>query len=166
VKEAWRFHLSFPEYKIYSNIELHDMPYVKVDSAKILFQLHDPCFLLLDELWHLADSRKSQSLVNDVFSMLLLRSRKQFWRVAYSQQWYTQTDLRIRFITDFWIQPEIRNLKLIERIYDKHAHFLKARAYWAANFYDLYDSYADPFTLNMDELEYEYDKYRGKFEKS
>jgi hypothetical protein len=118
-------------------------------------------FLLLDELWHLADSRKSMSLVNDVMSMLLLRSRKQGWRVGYSQQWFTQTDLRIRFVTEVWFYPEmIRDRILHEEIYDKHATYLGERWYDGSRFFEDFDSYADPFTLNIDELKECWERYR------
>jgi hypothetical protein len=150
---------------VFSNIELLTIPYEKVDSPRVLFELSEPCFLLLDELWHLADSRKSGSgsLINAVMCMLLLRSRKQKWVVGYSQQWYTQTDIRIRFITDVWIMPEFyRDRYLKEDIYDKHANPLCTRWYDGSKFFEDYDTEADPFTLNIDELKFEYDSWLAR----
>lgn len=161
VKEALRYKRKHPNRKVYSNIELLTIDYVPIDSASILFELNEPCFLLLDELWHLADSRKSMSLINDVMSMLLLRSRKKGWVVGYSQQWYTQTDLRIRFITDIWILPDfVKNRFLKEDIYDKHANFLVTRWYDGSRFFEDFNSFADPFTLDVDELKELWLKYR------
>jgi len=133
----------------------------RVDSASVLFGIDVECFLLLDELWALADSRKSFSLINDVMSMLLLRSRKKRWRVGYTQQWYTQTDLRIRFITEVWIEPMMyRDVVLKEDIYNKHAQYICTRWYDGSLFFDCYDTEADPFTLDLGELKFLWDKFR------
>lgn len=164
VKEALRYHRDFSNLPIFSNIELFNVPdrlFKRVDSASVLFEIDKPCFLLLDELWSMADSRKSMSLINDVMSMLLLRSRKKNWRVGYTQQWYTQTDIRIRFITDVWILPDLlRGNILREEIYDKHANFLCSRCYDATLFFEDFDTWADPFTLDLEELRFLWDKYR------
>ena len=153
VKEALRYHRKHPLNKIYSNIELLTIPYVPIDSASAFFEIEKSCFVLLDELWHLADSRKSMAVINDVLSMLLLRSRKRDWVVGYSQQWYTQTDIRIRFITDVWIEPQFLKGRILrEDIYDKHASFLATRFYDGTKFFDDFDTYADPFTLNVKDL--------------
>lgn len=163
VKEALRYKLSREHAIIWSNIELYGFKYRKIDSASVLFEIDEPCFVLLDELWHLADSRKSMSLINDVMSMLLLRSRKRGWVVGYSQQWYTQTDLRIRFITDVWIEPQFLKGRILrEDIYDKHARFLTTRFYDGTRFFENFDSFADPFTLDVKELKALWDAHRKK----
>ena len=166
VKEAYRYHINHPNNPIYTNIEL---TFCKrgierhVDSPKVLFDINEACFLLLDEMWAMADSRKSMSLLNDVMSMLLLRSRKKGWVVGYSQQWYTQTDIRLRFITEVWIAPEIKHgWMLREEIMNKHAELLRVRKYDIRKLYDLYDTYADPFTLNIDDLRDLWDNWRRK----
>lgn len=165
VKEAVRYHWQYPENHVYSNIELFDVPFKPIDSAAVLFEINEPCFILLDELWHLADSRRSMSLINDVVSMLLLRSRKKDWRVGFTQQWFTQTDLRIRFITDVWISPDmVRGKFLHEELYDKHTTFLSERWYDGSLFFEDFDTSADPLTLNIDELKelwYRYRRDRG-----
>lgn len=103
------------------------------------------------------------SIINDVLSMLLLRSRKKHWRVGYSQQWYTQTDLRIRFITDIWFYPEMLKGDILqEEVYTKHADYICTRYYDASKFYDDFDSYKDVYTLNIDELKELYDEYMRK----
>lgn len=163
VKEALRYHKNHPFSKIYSNIELCTIPYIPIDSASIIFDIEDACYVLLDELWALADSRKGMALINDVMNMLLLRSRKKGWVVGYSQQWYTQTDIRIRFITDIWIEPQfLKNRILREDIYDKHANFLATRFYDGSRFFEDFDSFADPFTLDVKELKALWELHREK----
>lgn len=166
VKEAVRFHMNYPDLPIYSNILLKTVPFRKIDSAAVLFDINESCFVLLDELWHLADSRKGQSLINDVMNMLLLRSRKKRWRVGYTQQWWTQTDLRIRYITELFIEPQIierGGLQILrEDFYDKHGTFLRSRGTNAAAFYEDYDTEADPYTLNIEELKTLWRRYREK----
>lgn len=164
VKEALRFHLQNPNLPIFSNIALLTLPYKRIDSAAVLFEINEPCFVLLDELWHLADSRRGMSVVNDVMNMLLLRSRKKGWRVGYTEQWYTQTDIRIRFITQLFIQPSLLRrggqLILREDIFDKFGSPLKVRAYDATGFFDDFLTGDDPFTLNLEELKFLWHKYR------
>lgn len=163
VKEARRFHKHHPFSKVYSNIELMTIPYVPIDDASVIFDIDKACYVLLDELWHLADSRRGMSLINDVMNMLLLRSRKKDWRVGYSQQWYTQTDVRIRFVTDVWIEPQfLKGRVLREDIYDKHATFLTTRFYDGRKFFRHFDSFADPFTLNVKELKGLWEDYQEK----
>jgi len=160
VRDCLMYHRDFPNNPIFSNIQLNTVKFNVVDSASVLFELNKPCYLLLDELWHLADSRKSMSLINDVLSMLLLRSRKKGWRVGYSQQWFTQTDIRIRFITDVWILPElIKGVVLREDIFNKHAEFISTRFYDGSLFFEDFESEEDPFTLKIDELRELWDRY-------
>lgn len=161
VKEAVRYHWQYPNNAVYSNIELFNIPYKRVDSPSILFEINEPCFLYLSELWALANSRKSFSLINDVMSMLLIRSRRKGWRVGYTQQWYTQTDLKIRYITEVWFYPELlKNTVLHEEIYDKHADYQGERWYDATKFFDDFDTWADPFTLNLAELKECWERYQ------
>jgi hypothetical protein len=163
VIEALRWKKAFPDGVIYSNIPLVGVDFEPLKSAGQLFDLKGHLFLLLDELWHLADSRRSLSLVNDVMSMLLLRSDKQGWSVGYSQQWYMQTDLRIRFITSLWIEPYLYpNGLLRQYVYDKEGNFLCSRYYDARLFWDSFDTSADPFTLDLDELKRCYEVYKEK----
>lgn len=160
VREAIRYREKlFPDLPIFSNIHLCNVKYIKVDSARILFELDSPCFLLLDELWHLADSRRSMSLINDIMSMLLLRSSKGGWCVWYSQQWYTQTDVRIRFITDDWVEPVMLSDAIVRLdVYDKHERLKRTEFYDGSLFWDDFVSESDPFTLNLDDLKVLYDR--------
>lgn len=164
VKEAYRYHLKYPSNKIYSNVPLDRAffgdSYVPIKSARDLFSINEPCFLLLDEAWSIADSRSFQAPENKALGMLLLRSRKLDWTVALTEQWYTQVDLRIRFVTDLWILPQYYKKQTIlqEDIYDLFANFISSRFYDASNFFDLYDTTQDPTTIDMEELEAEYDR--------
>jgi hypothetical protein len=147
--EWWVENPSFP---IYSNILLKGIPYRRVDNVSMLFDINTPCFMLLDELWHIADSHKAMTIVDDVMSMLLLRSGKKHWRVYYTQQFWTQTEKRIRFVTEEWVNPEIRRGCIVEHRSDIYGRKLPPRRYACEPFYEFYDHEADPFTLNLEEL--------------
>jgi hypothetical protein len=84
--------------------------------------------------------------------MLLLRSRRRGWFVGYTQQHWRQTDLRIRFVTELWIAPEMRGKWVHLRYYDKDATLLSERVIDGSQFWDLYDTDADPYTLNVEKL--------------
>lgn len=160
VREAGWVHKYFPDLPIFSNIELFSVPYKPVLSASVLFELEKPCFLLLDELWHMVDSHRSMSLVNNVLSLLLLRSRKRNWRVGYSQQWVTQTDLRVRFVTEVAIFPQMHRGEIVyEAGFNKFMDFIGDVKFCAYPFYSDYDSCADPFTLNVAELKEGYERW-------
>lgn len=153
VEKTVRFKVKFPDLPVYSNVPLSGLEYKKVDSAAILFELKEPCILLLDELWHMADSRKGMSLMNDVFNMLLLRSRKQGWRVLYTQQHWRQTDLRIRYVTDLMIEPEMTQGRYVhETLWTIEGVYLTENSFDGKPLFDLYDTNADPFTLRVDEI--------------
>lgn len=169
VKEAYRYHILHPQNKIYSNVPLNrDVfgdSYIPLTCVEQLFDITEPCYILLDESWSIADSRNPQAPENKALNMVLLRSRKKGWLVGYTQQWYTQLDLRQRFITDIWILPQFYALQgvLQEDLYDLHTNFLGTRFYDGTLFFDLYDTTKDPLTLDPAALKNEYirKKYRS-----
>ncbi len=169
VKEAYRFSRLHPDLNVYSNVPLNQdiiKNFKPLESTKQLFSISEPCFVLLDEAWHLADSRQIASVENKALGMMLLRSRKMNWVVGFTQQWYTQLDLRLRFVTDIWILPQFWSVQgiLQEDIYDLHANYLATRFYDGTKFFDLYDTSKDPLTLDVEGLEDEYD-YKHRFER-
>lgn len=166
VIEALLYHKAYPKNPIYSNIDLFQIPrsvFRKIDNASVLFDINEACFVLLDELWTLADSRKGWTLLSEVMTMLLLRSRKKRWRCAYTEQLHTQIDKRIRYVTDYWIEPEIKKGWILnENWYRLNGQKLRPQRYDARLFYEDYDHEADPFTVNLDELKALWDAYRRK----
>lgn len=165
VKEAYRYALKHPDNNVWANIKLNSdifKNFKPIQSARDLFHIDKNCFVGLDEDWHIADSRSSQSPENKAQGFILLRSRKKNWVVGFTEQWFTQMDIRLRFVTDVWILPQfyVQSGILQEDCYDLHANFLGTRFYDGTKFFELYDSYADPFTLNMQEVEREYDYKR------
>lgn len=162
VKEAYRYSINHPESYVMSNIQLNTEIFVNfapITEMKDFFHIDQPCFVLIDEAWSIADSRQVASPENKALGMILLRSRKKNWVVGFSQQWYTQLDLRIRFVTDVWIMPQFFpfNSVLQEDSYDIHANYLATRFYDGSQFFDLYRTDKDPLTLNIDEIEEEYE---------
>lgn len=164
IKQAVLYHIKYPDLPIYSNIPLFFADYKKIDDARVLFEIENPCCLLLDEMWHMADSRKSMSLINDIMVTLLIKSRRCGWIVLYTQQWYTQTDLRIRYITQYYFEPTLKKERdiLHEEVYNKHGVFLDEFVNWASEFYDCYDTKQEPFTLDIEELRQRYESYKAK----
>lgn len=163
VKEAYRYMCNHPDRPIYSNVPLNPdifKNYHPIISVKQLFRIDHPCFILLDEAWHLADSRSIQSPGNKALGAILLRSRKLGWVVVFTEQWFTQLDLRLRFVTDLWILPQFHVAcgVLQEDIYDLHANFIATRYYDGRKFFDLYETNKDPTTLDIEALEIEFDR--------
>ena len=90
--------------QIYSNIPLA-FAHIPIRNPYDFIQIENG-FLLADELWSLADNRKSISLLNDIITILCIRSRRKDFDVYYTQQ-YLMIDVRIRFITDIWLRSQV-----------------------------------------------------------
>ena len=115
-------------------------------------------FFLADELWHLADNRKSMNLLNDVMTIILIRSRKRRFSVFYTQQ-FLQIDIRIAFVTDKWIKPRvippheiceryrIPPKQLVQEVYDADFKKQPSRLIDVKDYLNLYDTEKDPYTL-------------------
>ncbi len=162
VREAHIYAHLFPNNPIYSNITLKCLPnYRPLTSAKQLFEINQPCFMGLDEAWHLADSRKGTSIINDVMGMLMINSRKLDWWVCLTEQYFTQVDLRIRYITDIWTEPQFNDYTEFVYIpyYTKEGYLFDEDYYYAPNLYDFYDSSEPPLTLDVKDLAEQYDAY-------
>ena len=125
----------------------------------MLFDIDYPCFLGLDESWQLADSRKRGMLV-DIMNMFMLRSRKRKWWVVLTEQWYTQIDLRILFITDIYCEPTYyKEAEVVEFIITKHCYEFDQYAFDPRPIFNYFDSEEDPLTLDVKELREQYDAY-------
>lgn len=141
---------------VFSNIWL-DFPHEKIAEPYDFLKLEDG-FFLADELWHLADNRKSFRLLNDVMTVLLIRSRKRNFDVFYTQQ-FLQIDCRIAYITDKWIKPhtippheECKRLKIppywLElEVYDEEFRPQPPQQVRCGEYLSLYDTEKDPYTL-------------------
>jgi hypothetical protein len=159
---AMLYHQLFPENRIFSNVHYKTIPYTPIRKANQLFEINEPCFINLDELWHLADSRKGTSVINDVMTALLLRSRRLGWWVGYTEQWYTQVDLRIRFITDIWASPRLYGPVLRVALFDVFGTELGEKWYDVRPAWAEFDTGKDPLTLDLDELKLAYEQYNRR----
>lgn len=132
--------------EVFSNIWLGFL-HTKIRTPYDFLEMNNG-FFLGDELWALADNRKSKSLLSDIVTILCLRSRKRRFDVFYTQQ-YLQIDIRIRFITDFWIKPVFypKSGRLVQTIYDAEFTGFHQRAIDARPYFNLYDTETDPYTL-------------------
>ncbi|MCW4025112.1 MAG: hypothetical protein NWF01_08780 [Candidatus Bathyarchaeota archaeon] len=165
VREAHIYQHLFPDNPIYANITLKGIKnFVPLTSAKQLFEINHSCFMGLDEAWHMADSRKGTSVLNDTLGMLMINSRKLDWWVCLTEQYYTQVDLRIRYITEIWSEPMYNDFTEFIYIpyYTKEGYLFDEDSYYAPNLYDFYDSGEPPLTLDIEDLKEQYDYYIAK----
>jgi len=142
--------------EVFSNIWL-DFPHTPIKTPYDFLELEEGEFLA-DELWTLADNRKSMHLLSDVVTIILIRSRKKKFDVFYTQQ-YLQIDVRIAFITDEWIKPRtipeheickklgIPPEILVQEIYDADLKKKPTRTIECKEYLQLYDTEKDPYTL-------------------
>lgn len=140
----------------FSNIWV-DFPHTPIKTPYDFLELENGEFLA-DELWHLADNRKSMNLLNDVITIILIRSRKRSFDVFYTQQ-YLQIDVRISFITDEWIKPRtipdhelckrlgIPPELLVQEMYDADLKRKPTRTIECREYLQLYNTEKDPYTL-------------------
>lgn len=100
---AYLFHCG--GYKIGANYHLKFpyLPLARIKSFKALRE-HD-YFLAVDEIWKSADSRKSNSVLNQLFSSEVLQSRKRNAHVGCTTQAIMQLDVRIRNLSNFVFEP-------------------------------------------------------------
>ena len=129
-----------------------------------------PCregFLLADELWIVADSRLSMSARNKLLSLILLRSRKLDLDIAYTEQHYTQVDVRVRANTHFFVSsqvfPMFSSLRDARAYREAGGEFTLDQTVWDGDgelvcrrrishveqFFNLYDTSADPYIYDM-----------------
>ena len=154
VIEAYDNYLDGKE--VFSNIWV-DFPHTPIKTPYDFLGLEDG-FFLADELWHLADNRKSMNLLNDVLTIILIRSRKRNFDVFYTQQ-FLQIDVRIAFISDEWIKPRtipdheickkmgIPPEILVQELYDADFNKKPPRTIECKEYLGLYDTNKDPYTL-------------------
>ena len=161
ILEALRYHAMYPNNAVYSNIWL-SFDYVPIRSVEILFDLHEPCFILLDELWKEADSRKAMSVINEIWSILLIRSRKLGWTIGYSEQFWRQIDIRIRYVTDVFIEPQMhcRGRILEEQLYSVRGQWIGERWYNGESLWSKFKSYDPPFNFEVENLRERWLAYR------
>jgi len=143
--------------EVFSNIWL-DFPHTPIKEPMDFLAIEEGLFLA-DELWHLADNRKSMSLLSDVITIILLRSRKRDFDVKYTQQ-YMQIDVRIAFVTDVWVKPrtvpdhetckalKMKPQELILERWNGDFERMPPLRLDCAEYCDLYDTKKDPYTLS------------------
>lgn len=163
VYDAMWYSYLYPDRPIVANIPLNLPKFKPLTSAKMLFSIDYACFLGLDEGWQLADSRK-RSLMNDVLNMFMLRSRKRKWWVVLTEQLETQVDIRIRYITDVFCEPKYKEsaYKVKVPYFTKRGYRFFRDRFDPRPVFDYFDSEADPLTLDVKELQDEYEAYLAR----
>jgi hypothetical protein len=104
-------------YELYANFCLKGVPYHKVGTYTDFLNISTPKnFIMLDEWWKNADSRRSMSSIGQLSTNWTMQSRKvggkaegggQGTHVCMTGQNYEQFDLRIRGIGEVFYRPEI-----------------------------------------------------------
>ena len=95
-------------YTLYSNIKLTKMPYIPLSKVEDFNSIETKKNLfLLDEFWLNSDSRKSNSILNMLGTTHILQSRKKHIDTIITSQDFYQLDKRIRFVTNWIIEPKI-----------------------------------------------------------
>lgn len=175
----WAYEAYCSGFTIFSNIWL-DFPHVAIREPED-FLLMDNGKGLLDELWTVADNRKSMTALNDLSSLICARSRKKKVDIRYNQQ-TIKVDCRIVDITDKWVKPQVfpydssgkvklTPTVLVEKIYNSE-NLLKVaekRVYRNPDLHDylqLYDTNKDPYTLKCmfsdEKMREAYEKIKDK----
>lgn len=98
----WLYEAYCDGFTCYSNIWV-DFPHIPIKEPIDFLKLNDGK-ALLDELWSIADNRKSMSALNDLTGIICARSRKRKFDIRYNQQ-TIKVDCRIVGITDKWVFP-------------------------------------------------------------
>jgi hypothetical protein len=143
---------------IFSNIPLK-FSHVPIREPRDFIKIRNG-FCLADEIWSLVDNRRSMSKLNDIMTLISIRSDKQGFDIFYTQQ-YLQVDPRLRFITNYWIEPktfdkfgrvcsrENRFIPefLLQKVRDGDWNIFPDRYVQCRRFIDLYDTRDDPYTL-------------------
>lgn len=160
--EAERWKLRNPNCTIYSNFPL-TIDHVKINDPEIIFGIKKDSIVLLDELWHMANSRTGMSLINDIMTMLLIRSRKKHWFVGYTQQHFKQTDLRIRYVTEVWIEPEMGPTHTRLRYYTCDGKYLGERYIKSSDYWNDYLSEEDPYTLDIEAMKKSWERHKHEY---
>lgn len=161
VNRAWNYQKKHPDHPIYSNVPL-DKEYFpnfkEFTDVGQLFDMYNEQFLGIDEAWTIANSYQFKSPESEATELLLIRSRKKKWEVNLTEQWFTQLVKRLRFIIDIWIVPEhFTKAKLLKQdFYDVHAHYITTKVLKCEKAYKIFDSYADPLTLNIEVMKARY----------
>lgn len=150
VERAYDYHVKHKK-PVVSNHPLN-FPHVPLNSPSLLFDIDYECFLLLDELWHIADSRRSSSVINMVLSMVMLRARKKRWTIGYSQQHPKQTEKRVRYVTELWIEPTVSFPYMVQEFYTKYGEYICKRYLDMRKIIGLYDTEKDVYTLDIKEM--------------
>ena len=102
-------YLAFLDYldgkEIYSNYPLK-FPHTPINHIEVIKTAKNGT-VLLDEAYHLADSRRSSSKKNVVISTILSKARKHRLRYIFIQQYWRTVDVRLRLHADWILFPSI-----------------------------------------------------------
>lgn len=144
--------------QVFSNIHL-SFPHEPIKEPKDFIHLQNG-FVLADELWSLIDNRRAMSKLNDIMTIICIRSSKKHFEIFYTQQ-YLQIDPRLAYITNIWIQPRTFDKYnrvctrdngftpeyIIQETRDPNWRKIGDFVIPCRQYIDLYDNEADPYTL-------------------
>lgn len=91
---------------VVANFDIDFMTF-KIRSLSDFDRIPKGAGVFIDEIYMLAWSRKSSSVLNDLIIKIVSKSRKHEWDLFYIQQWDTGADRVIREVTDEIIRPSV-----------------------------------------------------------
>jgi hypothetical protein len=144
--------------QVFSNIPL-TFPHEPIKEPKDFIRLRNG-FVLADELWSLVDNRRAMSKLNDIMTIICIRSSKKHFEIFYTQQ-YLQIDPRLCYITNYWIEPKTFDKYgrvctrdngfipeyMIQHIRDANWVKLPDQVIGVRPYINLYNNEDDPYTL-------------------
>lgn len=158
--EANKWRNAHPGITVYSNIPIA-WPHIEIRDLDTILYIKRDSLVILDELWHIANSRKSSSIKNEIMTMILMRSRKRHWFVGYTEQDWIQTDKWIRFVTELWIEPYTYDDEHFQlQYFTKKGKYIGERTISGPKYWDLFKSEEDPYTLDETQIAEKWEKYK------
>lgn len=132
------------KYNVYSNF---DTTYSKkvnpLDFMKKKVDLSN-CLILLTEAHTFFDSRISGSTANRLQGYFYLQTRKRNTHVIYDAQILSSVDLRLRYVSDYYVLAEQNKKGFVYTLFKKEEpvkQICLSREYAKKHFYNVYNSY-------------------------
>lgn len=101
--KAFKYARRFPNRTIYSNYKLNEkfFPTFKLLKPEMLFQINEPCLVLIDEIYAWIESRTSGKDINRYMGYILFQSGKRGMDFIITYQLESTFDLRYREMINF-----------------------------------------------------------------
>ena len=131
--------------EVMANYEIKTDNFKKLKFSEIV-KVRKRRLIILDEMYLLADARRSGSNINVIISHFLFQSRKLLADLVILAQENSSIDLRFREMADFVVETNLLKDGFQYDIYNKDGNYLESRTidydFAEKNIFGKYDSYA------------------------